>query len=158
MKLHRYAIQVEWTGDDGEGTRSYRGYRRDHTIESAGKPKLLASSDPAFRGDPTRYNPEELFVASLSSCHMLWYLHLCSVNKVVVVGYHDAASGEMEERQDGSGVFTRVTLRPVVKIADGDPDTARALHEEAHRYCFIANSVKFPVEIEPQITTELAPR
>jgi organic hydroperoxide reductase OsmC/OhrA len=150
MKLHHYAVRIDWTGNDGEGTKTYRSYRRDHVITAAGKPPLPGSSDPSFRGDPTRYSPEDLLVAGLSSCHMLWYLHLCAVNHVTVLEYHDMAEGQMNEAEDGGGAFARVVLRPVVKIAAGD-DTAkaRALHEEAHRFCFLARSVNFPVEIEP---------
>ena len=154
MKQHSYEVRVDWTGNDGEGTKTYRSYRRDHTIAAEGKPLIPGSSDPNFRGDASRYNPEELLVASLSSCHMLWYLHLCAVNHVTVIEYQDAASGVMQEGEDGSGEFVRVTLRPKVKIAAGnDDDRARALalHEEAHRFCFIARSVKFPVEVAPEI-------
>lgn len=150
MKQHTYQVQVNWTGNDGEGTKTYKSYRRDHAIEVTDKPPIPGSSDPAFRGDATRYNPEELLVASLSSCHMLWYLHLCAVNHVTVVGYQDQASGAMQEDDDGSGSFVQVTLRPVVTIASGDPAQAGALHEEAHRFCFIARSVNFPVEISPE--------
>jgi organic hydroperoxide reductase OsmC/OhrA len=152
MKQHAYEVRVVWTGNDGQGTKTYKGYRRDHAISSAGKPPIDGSSDPAFRGDRARYNPEELLVASLSSCHMLWYLHLCAVNGVTVVDYQDAASGTMQETDDGSGAFTKVLLKPVVKISAGDDRAkALALHHEAHRLCFIANSVKFPVEVAPQI-------
>lgn len=151
MKQHTYRVTIDWTGNDGEGTKTYRGYRRDHTITAAGKPPIPASSDPSFRGDPCRHNPEELLVAALSSCHMLWYLHLCAVNQMNVVAYHDSASGLMEESADGSGAFTRVTLKPAVTIAAGDREKARALHADAHRFCFIAKSVNFPVGIEPEI-------
>ena len=152
MKQHTYNSQLEWTGNDGEGTSSYKSYRRDHLIVCEGKPGISASSDPSFRGDPTRYNPEELLVASLSSCHMLWYLHLCAVNKVAVLEYRDAAVGTMEERPDGSGVFVRVLLRPAVTIRAGDDRSkAMSLHSEAHHMCFIANSVNFPVEVEAEI-------
>jgi organic hydroperoxide reductase OsmC/OhrA len=152
MKQHRYEVQVNWTGNDGEGTKTYRGYRRDHTIFANGKPEILGSSDPSFHGDPSRYNPEELLVASLSVCHMLWYLHLCSVSKVTVLEYRDGAWGVMEEHDDGSGEFVRVTLRPAVLVGTGDDQAkALALHHEAHRLCFIASSVKFPVDIRPEI-------
>jgi organic hydroperoxide reductase OsmC/OhrA len=151
MKQHTYHATIDWTGNDGEGTKTYRSYRRDHTISAEGKPPILASSDPSFRGDPTRHNPEELLVAALSSCHMLWYLHLCAVNQINVVEYRDAASGIMEEAADGSGAFVRVQLQPSVKIASGDPAKARSLHHDAHRFCFIAKSVNFPVEVEPEI-------
>jgi organic hydroperoxide reductase OsmC/OhrA len=153
VKRHTYQICVDWTGNDGDGTKTYKGYRRDHIITAAGKPQIPGSSDPHFRGDAGRYNPEELFVASLSTCHMLWYLHLCAVNQVTVLDYRDAASGIMEEAEDGSGVFVRVLLKPAVKIAAGDDrQKALALHHEAHRFCFIANSVNFPVDVAPEIS------
>src|ERR1700688_4897121 len=100
MKQHNYEIRVEWTGNSGEGTKTYRGYRRDHTIEAGDKPQILGSSDPSFRGDSSRYNPEELLVASLSACHMLSYLHLCAVNHIVVTEYRDDATGLMTETGD----------------------------------------------------------
>lgn len=141
-----------WTGNDGEGTKTYRSYRRDHVINAEGKPTIPGSSDPHFRGNPARYNPEDLLVASLSSCHMLWYLHLCAVNNLIVVAYTDRAKGWMEERENGAGVFTRVLLKPRVTIQVGsDTGLAHKLHHDAHEYCFIANSVNFPVEAEPEI-------
>jgi organic hydroperoxide reductase OsmC/OhrA len=152
-KLHRYPVTVRWTGDLGEGTRSYRGYSRDHVVEAGAKPPVAGSSDPAFRGDPARWNPEELFVASVSACHQLWYLHLCVVGGVVVRDYFDAAEGLMEEEASGAGRFTRVTLRPHVVIDAGDPDVARALHEKAHAMCFIARSIRCDVICEPTIET-----
>lgn len=152
MKQHTYEIRIDWSGNDGEGTKTYKTYRRDHTIVAAGKTPIMGSSDPGFRGEPSRYNPEELLVASLSACHMLWYLHLCSTNKITVVDYRDAASGVMEEAPNGSGKFVRVQLRPTVKILAGDDRAkALALHSEAHHYCFIANSVNFPVEVMAEI-------
>jgi organic hydroperoxide reductase OsmC/OhrA len=152
VKHHTYQVRLDWTGNDGEGTKTYKGYRRDHVIASEGKPAIPGSSDPSFRGDAARYNPEELLVASLSSCHMLWYLHLCAVNQVTVLEYQDAASGVMAENEDGSGSFVGVLLKPKVKISAGDdPAKALALHSEAHHYCFIAKSVNFPVEVAPEI-------
>jgi organic hydroperoxide reductase OsmC/OhrA len=149
-KHHRYHASVTWDAG-GAGTTSYKAYSRDHAIAAPGKPEIAASSDPAFRGDGARYNPEDLLVASLSSCHMLWYLHLCAVNGVVVTHYRDEAEGIMREDADGSGRFERVTLRPRVTIASGDREKARALHEQAHCNCFVANSVNFPVDVEPVI-------
>lgn len=152
MKEHTYEVRTEWTGNDGQGTTTYNAYRRDHAITVAGKPLIPGSSDPNFRGDPSRYNPEELLVASLSACHMLWYLHLCAIKKISVIAYHDAALGVLEEAANGGGKFVRVELRPVVTISAGDDQArARTLHEEAHHYCFIANSVNFPVEIVPEV-------
>ena len=152
MKQHRYHARVVWTGDDGEGTKTYRSYRREHTIDVEGKPQILGSADRAFRGDPARYNPEDLLVASLSACHMLTYLHLCAVNGIVVVAYSDDASGEMEERDDGSGTFVSARLQPTVTIAAGDREKAIALHADAHHKCFVANSVNFPVEVAPAVS------
>jgi organic hydroperoxide reductase OsmC/OhrA len=147
MKTHAYQTQLHWAAD-GDGTKTYRSYSRDFTIGASGKPPIPGSSDPAFRGDAARYNPEELLVASLSSCHMLWYLHLCSRSGIAVLEYRDDAIGTMEEDARGAGRFVRVELRPAVTIAAGDdPSRAVALHDEAHRFCFIARSVNFPVEI-----------
>jgi organic hydroperoxide reductase OsmC/OhrA len=151
-KQHRYATRTEWTGSLGDGTTSYRAYSRDHVISAAGRPELLGSSDPAFRGDASRRNPEDLLIGSLSSCHMLWYLHLCAQAKITVLAYHDDAVGTMMEDDGGGGRFTQAELRPVATIAaGGDAVLATALHEEAHRLCFIANSVNFPVAIEPTV-------
>lgn len=152
-KAHHYAVTVTWTGNTGTGTSSYRSYERRHEI-SAGtrKPAIPGSSDPAFRGDPERWNPEELLVASISACHQLWYLHLCAMAGVTVLEYTDLAEGEMEEMPDGSGRFTRVILRPRIAVtADSDLGKARELHAAAHGKCFIANSVNFPVEHAPEI-------
>ncbi|MFY9740181.1 MAG: OsmC family protein [Candidatus Cybelea sp.] len=153
MKTHRYETCVGWAAD-GRGTESYRSYSRNFTITGDGKADIAGSSDPAFRGDATRYNPEELLVASLSSCHMLWYLHLCSVSGITVLDYRDDATGTMQEGE-GSGQFVRAELRPKITIArGGDCARAFALHEEAHRLCFIARSVNFPVEVEAEIAEE----
>ncbi|MCI4358258.1 MAG: OsmC family protein [Thermoplasmata archaeon] len=150
-RSHAYRVQVEWTGNLGRGTETYSSYGRDHTVRAGSKPVLLGSADPSFRGDATRYNPEELLVAALSSCHMLAYLHLCAVAGVRVVSYRDEADGVMETRPDGGGEFRKVTLHPHVTISGGDPDQARSLHVEAHRRCFIASSVKFPVGHEATV-------
>ena len=152
-KRHQYRARVTWSAEAGPGTTSYKAYSRNHTIAGEGKPDIPGSSDPVFRGDGGRYNPEDLLVASMSSCHMLWYLHLCAVNGVVVTGYRDEADGAMVEDAASGGRFERVTLRPHVTIASGDPEKARTLHDEAHRLCYIANSVNFPVAVEPVIET-----
>src|SRR5512132_3262847 len=99
-RTHIYEVRVRWTGNRSTGTSDYRDYGRDHLIEAGTKPAIEASSDPAFRGDVHRYNPEELLVASVSSCHMLWYLHLCAAAGVNVVGYRNDPLGTMvEDRQ-----------------------------------------------------------
>ena len=148
-KRHAYAVRVTWTGNRGQGTSGYRAYDRAHEIVAAGKPVIPGSSDPAFRGDPSRYNPEDLLVASLSACHMLWYLHLCATNGVVVLDYRDEPEGLMIEGADGSGAFSRIVLRPQVRLsATSSEPKARELHHEAHRMCFIANSVKCEITTE----------
>lgn len=153
-KLHPYSLTNTWTGNKGEGTVSYRGYDRSHIISVAGKPDLAASSDPAFLGDNTRYNPEELLLASLSGCHMLWYLHLCADAGIIVTAYKDHPEGTMEESPAGGGKFTGVTLKPVVTIKDESmKEAANALHAKANEKCFIANSVNFKVLHEPTIIT-----
>jgi len=151
-RSHHYQVAVEWLGNHGEGTSSYKAYGREHRITAEGKPDLLASADPAFRGERDRWNPEELLVASLSACHQLWYLHLCAVSGVVVTAYRDEVEGEMAESEDGSGAFVRVVLRPKVTVnSASDAGLAEKLHHEANAKCFIARSVNFPVEHEPQI-------
>lgn len=149
MKIHHYTLQLEWTGNKGKGTSGYAAYKRDHVIRIDGKPELPGSSDPAFRGDSTRYNPEELLLASVASCHMLWYLHLCAEAGVIVVNYEDNPAGEMTETTNGGGRFTGIILRPDIVVAeDAMIDKANALHKRANELCFIANSLNFPVRHE----------
>jgi organic hydroperoxide reductase OsmC/OhrA len=161
---HHYRLTTTWTGNLGTGTSDYRAYSRDHEIAIAGKSAPLAgSADAAFRGDPSRYTPEELLVASLSACHMLWFLHLCADAGIVVTEYEDAASGVMSENvvpgpDAGSGEFTRVILRPRAVITDSARIAdATALHARAHALCFIARSVNFPVEHEPVVVAAELP-
>ncbi len=152
-RLHTYRLKLTWTGNTGSGTASYRSYERSYTLEVEGKPAIAGSSDPAFRGDRSRWNPEELLVAALAACHKLWYLHLCASAGIVVLAYSDHAEGVLKETPDGSGRFASVTLHPQVTItAGGDAGKALALHEPAHQKCFIANSVNFPVLCEPVIS------
>ena len=143
---HLYAISVKWTGNKGTGTSSYKAYDRSHIITSGNKIEIQCSSDPAFRGDHNKYNPEELLVASISACHMLWYLHLCAEVNIVVVDYWDNAVGVMTENSNGSGVFKQVTLNPSVTVAEESMiNKAMGLHKKAHELCFIANSLNFPI-------------
>ena len=151
-RMHRYALTLEWTGNLGTGTDHYRSYKRDHRISINGKPELLGSADPTFRGDPGRHNPEDLLVAALSACHMMSYLHVCAINGVVVTAYVDHATGTMETSSDGSGRFLEVTLHPEVRVRDeAMVSKAIVLHHQAHELCFIANSVNFPVRCEPEV-------
>ena len=151
-RSHRYEVRLQWTGNNGTGTSGYRAYERSHELTSASKPPIPGSSDAVFRGDPARWNPEDLLVAALSACHQLAYLHLCADAGIVVTAYEDHADGVMVEDGKGGGRFERAVLRPVVTIAAGS-DEARALelHHKAHEQCFIANSVNFPVEHQPEI-------
>jgi organic hydroperoxide reductase OsmC/OhrA len=152
-RRHHYEVTVTWTGNRGTGTSGYREYGRDHDVAAPGRPVILGSSDPAFRGDRDRWNPELALLAALSQCHMLSYLHVCATAGVVVTGYVDTAEGTMAQDADGGGRFTEAVLRPQVTVASADmADAATALHEEASAKCFIANSVNFPVHHEPAVT------
>jgi organic hydroperoxide reductase OsmC/OhrA len=152
-KNHRYTTRMEWKGNLGTGTSEYKAYSRNFEISAEQKPALLGSSDPAFRGDASRYNPEEMLVGAVSSCHMLWYLHLCAINHVVVLEYVDDAIGTMNENAEGSGEFTELTLKPTIRVRESSmKEKAIHLHKEAHKMCFIARSLNFPVHIQPTIT------
>lgn len=147
---HTYCLTVKWTGNKGLGTGGYRAYDRSHIISAKGKQDILGSSDPGFLGNKAMYSPEDLLVASLSACHMLWYLHLCAVSEVVVIDYYDNATGTIAETTTGGGHFTEVTLYPEVTVADALMiDKANELHKKAHELCFIANSCNFPVYHKP---------
>ena len=149
-KRHLYRACLHWDAGAGPGTESFKSYSREHRIKTEGKPEIVATS--GFHGS-AHYNPEELLIAALSSCPMLWYLHLCSQSGIVVTRYVDEAEGTMIEDASIGGRFERAVLRPRVTVANGDKKTAAALHHEAHRLCFVANSVNFPVDCEPTIET-----
>lgn len=154
-KEHQYQTSLVWAGNKGSGTIDYRSYDRSYVISIDHKPDILGSSDSAFLGDKTKHNPEDMLVSSLSSCHMLWYLHLCAQNGVVVLDYKDHAVGKMTEQADGSGFFSEVILHPVVTISDAaDTEKATALHEQANKMCFIAKSCNFPVRHEPSCVVD----
>ena len=149
MAQHTYALDLVWTGNTGDGTTGYRSYTRDVTASSSGKPELLLSADKPFRGDPGRWNPEELLLAALSECHLLSFLHVAVLHGVVVTSYTDAPVGTMEQEGIG-GRFTEVVLRPRVTVSDpAVVDLLPGLHAEASAACFIASSVNFPVRHEP---------
>lgn len=154
-KDHSYEVTVRWTGNTGSGTSDYRAYDRGHDVAVAGKPTIQASADPAFLGSPERWNPEDLLVASLSECHMLTYLSLCSRHGVIVTSYEDRARGRMREVPGSGGHFTEVVLNPLVTVPDASMlDKATTLHHEAHKTCFVANSVKFPVRHVPSVRVQ----
>lgn len=147
---HIYKATIKWVGNKGNGTSGYKSYSREHIISIDKKNDILSSSDPAFLGDKTKHNPEDLFVSSLSACHMLWYLHLCSQAGVVVTDYIDYAIGTMSETTNGGGSFREVTLNPIVTVSDKTmTEKATELHKKANELCFIANSVNFPVHHNP---------
>ncbi|MCW3161438.1 OsmC family protein [Chryseobacterium oryctis] len=149
-KIHHYKTTIKWTGNKGTGTNNYRNYERSHTVSIENKPTIECSSDPAFRGDKSKYNPEEMLLSSLSSCHMLWYLHFCSESGVIVTEYIDNATGTMIETPNGSGHFSEVILNPTITVLEESMiEKAKELHHKANEFCFIANSVNFPVKHSP---------
>lgn len=155
MKEHQYKTTVEWTGNLGSGTDHYNNYERSHLIRIQDKVTIQGSSDPAFRGDPGKHNPEDLLLASLSSCHMLWYLHFCSVNHIIVEEYIDHATGIMMEEENGKGFFKEVLLSPSIRVKQPEMiEKAIALHKKASEYCFIANSMNFPVLHQPHVRSD----
>lgn len=150
--FHAYTATITWTGAGETGTSSYTAYSRDHVVAVEGKPDILASSDPAFRGDSARHNPEELFVASLSECHMLWFLHVAAQSDVIVTAYSDSPVGTMRVEAAGAGQFTEIELRPKVTVSsEASDDLLAELHEKAHAHCFISRSVNFPVHVRPVV-------
>ncbi|EDM38682.1 redox protein [Pedobacter sp. BAL39] len=154
-KEHQYLSNLTWTGNKGSGTMDYRSYDRSFSISIPDKPELLGSSDSAFLGDKTKHNPEDLLISSISSCHMLWFLHLCAETGITVLDYKDNATGTMTENSDGSGHFTEVVLHPVVLISDeSQVEQANKLHEQANKLCFIANSCNFPIRHQPSCSAE----
>ncbi|MET3114024.1 organic hydroperoxide reductase OsmC/OhrA [Pedobacter sp. CG_S7] len=154
-KEHQYQTSLVWAGNKGSGTMDYRSYDRNYVISIINKPDIYGSSDSVFLGDKRKHNPEDLLVSAISSCHMLWYLHLCSENGIIVLDYKDKAIGKMMENTDGSGRFKEVVLHPVVTISDqAHLEKAINLHEQAKKMCFIANSCNFPITHEPQCLVE----
>lgn len=148
-KEHHYVLDLTWQGTH---TRTYESYTREHVLHIAGKPDLITTSDPLFWGDPTKHNPEDLLLAALSSCHLLTYLALCARARIDVKSYRDRATGSLVLTPDGGGHLSEVVLHPEVIVADAAMCAkATALHEAAHKYCFIANSVNFPVRCSPSV-------
>jgi organic hydroperoxide reductase OsmC/OhrA len=156
-RSHRYAVDIEWSGNRGTGTSSYTAYDRNHSITADNRPPIAGSSDPEFRGDASRWSPEQLLLASVAQCHMLWYLHLASRAGIRVTAYCDSPTGTMRENDDGSGEFVEVTVHPVVTVDDpARVAEADRLHDHVNDLCFIARSVRFPVRHEPQCRVAVA--
>ena len=152
-RLHTYAATVMWVGSSAGSTATYAGYSREYVLTFEGKDGILrGSADRAFRGDPTLMNPEDMLLASLSSCHLLSYLAVCALEGIEIVSYADRATAVMSET-GGSGHFVSALLRPQVVVADATRvERALELHAKAHESCFVANSVNFPVTHEPDVT------
>lgn len=149
MAEHKVSVHWQRTSDDF----SYEAYTRDHTWKFEGGVEVPASAAPAFRGSPARVDPEEAFVAALSSCHMLSLLAIASRKRFRVDAYDDDAVGHLEKNADGKLVITRVYLRPKIAFSgDRIPtlEQIEKLHHQAHEECFIANSVKTEVICDPQ--------
>ncbi|MEO6583152.1 MAG: OsmC family protein [Ferruginibacter sp.] len=143
---HFYKINTVWTGNSGNGTKNYRAYERSFIIKASGKVDIDGTSDTAFNSDKSKHNPEELFLSAISSCHLLWYLHVCSQADVSVLAYQDEATGTMLETADGGGHFTEVILHVNVTVSHSSmAEKAMALHEKANQLCYIANSCNFPI-------------
>jgi organic hydroperoxide reductase OsmC/OhrA len=151
MKNHDYRARLTWDGNHGDGTADYGTYGRQFRVAIDGKPDIVGSADPMFRGDAALPNPEDMLMVAVASCHMLSYLALCARARINVVSYEDAAVGQMVFHKDGSGEFTEIVLHPVVKIAAGDLEKARHFHERAHELCFIARSCNFPIRHEAEV-------
>ena len=152
---HNYKLTAEWTGNKGDGTKNVRTYDRSHTISIPGKPDLFLTTDNPAVGDKSKLNPEDLLVSALSSCHMLSYLYLCSMEGVIITSYLDNATGIMIENESGGGKFKEVTLNPIVSVTEVSMvEKAIALHHKAHEICYIANSVNFEVKCNPTCTIE----
>lgn len=148
---HRYTSHICWTGNLGTGTSGYKAYARTWDIAITGKKRIHCSNDPLLAGDPTKMNPEDLLISSLSACHMLWYLHLASDEGITVIGYEDSPVATGEVLKSGAGRFTSAILRPKITVLPGtDTDAATTLHHKIHQVCFIARSVNFPVSYEPE--------
>lgn len=157
IREHRYALRSVWTGNRGTGTSGYRDYDRTVRVAVDGKAVLEASADKPFRGDPAKWNPEDLLLAALSECHLLSYLHACVEAGVVVESYSDEATGLMTEDGHGGGAFTEVVLHPRVVVAEASMiPAAQAAHAQAHDWCFIANSVNFPVRHDAEVSAARA--
>ncbi|MBC7523974.1 MAG: OsmC family protein [Flavobacterium sp.] len=153
--LHSYKLSVKWTGNQGIGTSNYKDFDRSYSIQIKKKAHVLGSAHPQFRGDKTKHNPQELLLASVSSCHMLWYLHLCAEEKIVVTDYVDNATAILEETKDGNGKFSSIILNPTIMVSEkGIIENATALYKKANEFCFVANSLNIKVDLQPIINSQ----
>ena len=150
---HLFKAKAFWRS--AKGRENIKSYSRNHTIAIEGKPVLNISAAKVFKGDAALYNPEDMLLSSLVSCHMMSYLYVCAQNGIEVLSYTDDAVATLEVESDGSGRFTEVMLNPKVIIAQADKiDEALTLHRKANQLCFIANSCNFPILHNPTCETE----
>lgn len=149
---HNYKLAVKWTGNQGSGTSNFKDFERSYSVIIENKLPIFGSSDPEFRGDKTKHNPEELLLAAVSSCHMLWYLHLCLEAKIVIIDYVDNATGILQEFENGNGKFTSITLNPCIIVTEKSMiEKAFELHKKANEFCFVSNSLNIEVAHLPII-------
>ena len=147
MNTHQFKIELDWKLPLKTNNNHQRTYIKSHTIYIKDKPNLEVSAAKVFKGDPKLYNPEDLLLSSLTSCHMMSYLYCCAQNNIEVVSYSDESEAFLEVNSDGSGRITKVILNPIVYITDPNQiELANSLHKKANRLCFIANSCNFVVE------------
>ncbi|MGV0957916.1 OsmC family protein [Empedobacter falsenii] len=143
---HLFKVALNWMKKDNISSSLSRIYTKSHHISIEGKPDLEVSAAKAFKGDPNLYNPEDLLLSSLTSCHMMSYLYCCMQYKIEVISYQDHSEATLQVNPDGSGKIVKVDLFPEIIISDSSQiELALSLHKKANELCFIANSCNFPV-------------
>ena len=147
--VHRYSTRLAWSGSTAAG---YEDYSREHTLSAPpAEQELRLASDPAFRGDARRLNPEQLVVAAASSCQLLEFLALAAKARIDVLGYSDDAEGTMDESDEPARI-QRIVLRPRIRVAEGSSEErVRRLVELAHEHCYVANSLRSEIVVEAEI-------
>lgn len=145
--LHTFEVDLSWEKKQLQPNSDNKIYTKNHIIKIVGKPELAVSAAKSFKGDPDLYNPEDLLLSSLVSCHMMSYLYVCAQHKIEILSYSDQAKAILETYPNGSGKIIEVILNPVVLLKDASQiNNAINLHVEANKLCFIANSCNFPVK------------
>lgn len=148
---HTFTANLKWNKTEATNDNSKKIYTKNHIVEIEGKPDLAVSAAKSFKGDPSNYNPEDLLLTSLMSCHMMSYLYVCQLHSIDVISYQDNATAALEIYSDGSGKIIEVILNPIVIIRDNiHVNLAITLHQQANKLCFIANSCNFPVIHHPK--------
>lgn len=148
---HLFKVALNWMKKDNISSSLSRIYTKSHHISIEGKPDLEVSAAKAFKGDPNLYNPEDLLLSSLTSCHMMSYLYCCMQYKIEVISYQDHSEATLQVNPDGSGKIVKVDLFPEIIISNSSQiELALSLHKKANELCFIANSCNFPVYHHPK--------